>query len=105
MIPRRKNALIALETSNNPRIELEARQPSEERSSWRHEAVGAVHPHMPVQVSALGEAQQAELALVRLLSAVDAQVLGERAAVRKGLLAQPTPVRPFAGVRAHMRCH
>lgn len=51
----------------------------------------AVHAHVPVQVAALREAQQAQLALVGLLAAVDPQVLREGAAVREGLLAQPAP--------------
>ena len=39
----------------------------------------------------LGEAEGAQLALVRLLAAVDAQVFGQRGGVAESFLAHPAP--------------
>jgi hypothetical protein len=50
-----------------------------------------VDPHVPVEVPALAESQQAQLTLIRLFTRVDAQVLRQGRAVRESLLAESTP--------------
>ncbi len=52
---------------------------------------GSVDFHVPVEVARLGEAQHAQLALVRLLSAVYPHVLRQRRRVRERLPAHLAP--------------
>lgn len=47
--------------------------------------------------------EQAELALIRLLAAVDAQMFGQCGAVREGFLAGGAAIGPLAGMRSHVR--
>lgn len=61
-----------------------------------------VDAHVTIEVARLTEAQAAQLALVRLLAGVDANVLRERRTVREGLLAHATAIWSFARMCAHV---
>jgi len=89
----------------------------------------AVNAHVPIQVARLRESmqntkslglatississrlfqmcnlpEQAQLALIRLLTAVDAQMLGQRGAVGEGLLAGGAAIGPLTGMGSHVR--
>ena len=61
-----------------------------------------VYPHMPVEIARLREAEVAELALVRLLARVDAEVLGQRARVGEGLFAHAASERKIMACKSFM---
>lgn len=58
--------------------------------------------HVAVEVSRLGESQVADLAAIRLVSGVDALVLGKGGGVRKALPTEVASVWPFSRVGAEV---
>lgn len=61
--------------------------------------------HVAVEVTRLRKAKVTDFATVRLLSAVDALVLGEGGGVGKSLAAVVAPVRSLPGVGTEVSGH
>ena len=63
----------------------------------------SMSPHVPVEISRLGETCFTYFTLVGLFTSVRSVVLGERGAVCKSLSTHVTFVGAFTRVRAHVR--
>ena len=54
-----------------------------------------MNSHVTVEISRLGEAEQAEFTLIGLLAGMNPHVLGERRRVGEGLLTHTATIRPL----------